>query len=310
MNDASTNDKITSSIGERLREARKRKDKSQEELAALLHLQTNIIQALENDQFDQLAAPTYVKGYLRSFARQVDLDGDELIQMYETGAPVSNSPEILPQVSQHTQFSSTDKPVKIMTYLISFGLVLLLIIWWQSEFVIDPAGGTSSTNARNVNGPYPGGFDYTFDVITHPDDPFYRAPDTASTVTDDSGTDMPAGTELPPLLNIGDNVELLATGTGAETETESAPPADSGPLSDSILIMKINQDSWVEVRDVNKAKLYLNLAKSGEVISVNGDTPLSVVLGNADGVSVTWKGNPFDVSPFSNAGVARFKLDD
>jgi len=291
-------------VGELLRAARENMKLSQEELASLLHLRINIIQALENNQFDQLAAPTYVKGYIRSFARHVELDGDELIQLYETGTSASSSPEILPQVSKHTQFSSTDKPVKIMTYLISLGLVLLLLIWWQGEFIVNSDGNLSGSNALSADGPYPGGFDYSYDIVIHPDDPFYRAPPMGDMDTGSDGlvNELPDYSE--PFLNIDNHVDSLSSTTGIESGA-----ADS-PISDSILMIEVNQDSWIEVRDSNKAKLYLNLAKPGETISIEGETPLSVVLGNAEGVKVTWKGKPFDVKPYSSAGVARFKLED
>lgn len=304
MSEDTAKNQTSQSIGERLRTARENMNLSQEKLAALLHLQVNIIQSLENDQFDQLAAPTYVKGYIRSVARHVELDGDELIHMYETGAPTSSGPEILPQVSKHTQFSSTDKPVKIMTYMISLGLVLLLLIWWQGEFIINSDGNLSDSNAQSADGPYPGGFDYTYDIVIHPDGPFYRAPanNELNTGSDGLVNELPDYSET--LLNIDDHVESLSSTTGIEGG------AANNPISDAILILEVNQDSWIEVRDSNKAKLYLNLAKPGETISIEGETPLSVVLGNADGVKVTWKGKPFDVKPHSSAGVARFKLED
>ncbi|MDX1519449.1 MAG: DUF4115 domain-containing protein, partial [Gammaproteobacteria bacterium] len=276
MNEDAATYESSQSLGERLRAARETKKLSQEELAALLHLQVNIIQALENNQFDQLAAPTYVKGYIRSMARHVDLDGDELIQQYESGTPSSkSSPEIVPQVSAHTQVTSTDKPVKIMTYLISLGLVLLLLIWWQSEFIVNTGSSRSSGDARGADGPYPGGFDYTYDIVIHPRDPFYRAPSTQDSDTGpaDLVNEMPGHSDTLPLLDIDENIN---TASGQEAGQGSDPER---PLTDAILILRVNKDSWIEVRDINNEKLYLDLAKPGEAINISGEKPLSVVLG-------------------------------
>ncbi len=287
-------------LGERIRSAREAKKLSQEDLATLLHLQINIIQALEDNRFEQLAAPTYVKGYIRNVARTIDLDGDELVTLYETGTPVSKGPEILPRVSKPAQFSSTDKPVKIMTYLISLGLVLLLLIWWQSEFIVNGSGSGSGPDASSADGPYPGGFDYSYDIVIHPQGPFYRAPD--SNVSDEElVTELPDYSGNPPLLTIDSSVDSVSS----MMEDPVSVPAAGGMLT-----IEVNADSWIEVRDASQEKLYLDIAKQGEVISLDGQTPLSVVLGNVEGVSIRWKGQTFDVSPYARAGVARFTLED
>ena len=114
--------------------------------------------------------------------------------------------------------------------------------------------------------------------------------------------------ELPdysePKLNLDNQVDSLSSRAGIVSG------AADKLISDSILMIEVKQDSWIEVRDSNRTKLYQDLAKPGETISIDGETPLSVVLGNADGVKVTWKGKPFDVKQFSSAGVARFKLEN
>lgn len=312
MNDTSASNQTSQSLGERLRAAREGKELKQEDLAGLLHLQVNIIQSLENNQFDQLAAPTYVKGYIRSIARHLDLDGDELVQIYETGEPVGHgSPEILPQVTKHTQFSSTDKPVKIMTYLISFGLVLLLLIWWQSEFIVNTVQTDPEIQAQSYGGPYAGGFIYTYDNVFHPDEPFYRAVPDGETENEITGLveEMPEiAAPMPDAEMNGDQpaVEENIQTEDEETVTESI----ESPFPDAILVLEISKESWIEIRDGDGERLYLNLAKSGEVINLSGKLPISVVLGNAEGVKVNWKGQAFDLAPHSNAGVARFKLEE
>ncbi len=299
MNDTNEN-QTSQSLGERLRAARESKNLSLQDLAAMLHLQPNIIQHLENNQFDQLAAPTYVKGYIRSVARHVGLNADELVHQYDDGSNATmSSPEIVPQVKKPAQFSSTDKPVKIMTYLISFGLVLLLLIWWQSEFIVrDENTAASESGHTSAGGPHAGGFHYTFEVIEHPPGPFLSQDTDTAAIEPELVEDIPEPAE--PLLDI-ESADLPGPGNVA-TESASA-------LSDAILVIQVNADSWIEVRDAEREKLYLNLAKPGEQISITGTTPISVVLGNSQGVNVNWRGKPFDIEPHETAGVARFKLE-
>lgn len=309
MSEEETPQESSSTVGDRLRTAREEKKLSREELASMLHLQLNIIDALENNRFDQLAAPTYTKGYIRSVSRHLDLDGDELIRLYETGSPSGTGPEITPQVSRPAQFSSTDKPVKIMTYLISLGLVLLLLIWWQSEFIVDTASNMGGSDTQSVDGPYPGGFDYTYPIVIHPDDPFYRAPSSESG-SESAALQSADPVSDPPILNIDEGVESVMP---AQSATDSSTRATgSTPTNTSVpqLTVDVSEEAWIEIRDANDEKLYLNLAKPGEVIEIEGDLPLSVVIGNAEGVKITWKGEAFDLAPHSSAGVARFTLEE
>jgi len=308
MSEEDTHDRASQTIGERLRAGRELKQLSREDLANMLHLQVTIIDALETDQFDRLAAPTYTKGYIRSVARHLDLDSDELIRLFDSGASTGSGPEILPQVSRPSQFSSTDKPVKIMTYLISLGLVLLLLIWWQGEFIVDHGNQQVDTNAVSAGGPYPGGFDYTYPSIIHPDDPFYRAPDSTIDAPGDTGADTPGPAANPPILDIDEGVGPATP--AAETADSTTVEAPVAGTSSTGLVITVNEEAWIEIRDANDEKLYLDIAKPGETIEVDGQLPLSVVLGNAEGVSVNWNGKPYDLGPHSSAGVARFQLGE
>jgi cytoskeletal protein RodZ len=71
-----------SAIGERLSAARKKKKLNVESVAKQLHLDVNIIKALETDDASSLPAAIFVQGYLRSYARLVDLSEEEIIRQY------------------------------------------------------------------------------------------------------------------------------------------------------------------------------------------------------------------------------------
>ena len=62
------------------------------------------------------------------------MDADRIIAKYNNKAP--QPPELIPDVKHPTQVSSSDKPVKAVTYLVTFMLVLLVLAWVQSNFVV------------------------------------------------------------------------------------------------------------------------------------------------------------------------------
>ena len=68
--------------GDRLQAARIQQGLSLEDVANRMHLSPGILEAIEENQFEEITAPIFVKGYLRAYARIVSLDEDEMIQQY------------------------------------------------------------------------------------------------------------------------------------------------------------------------------------------------------------------------------------
>ncbi len=285
-------------LGALLTRAREKLSLSQKDIASRLNLREEIIAALDNNDFDKLPAPTYVRGYIRSYARAINLNADSLINLYEGVAEAP--PEILPDVKPVVQASSRDKPVKAMTYLVTLTLVILIIAWWQGQHIVSTDFFTINTKTSS-GGKYPGGFTYTYDVVNHPDTIEVSEIDKL----DDSGlkdmkiVDLAKTSESEPddILSIEDSLNL-----NEQTNLNNLANSDT-------LKMELTAESWVEVYDILGKKLYRGLAKPGEKISIIGTAPLSVKLGNARAVSVNFNGNAFDTSTYTKAGVARFILE-
>jgi len=274
----------TNKLGELLTRAREKLSLSQQDIASRLNLKEEIISALDANDFDKLPAPTYVRGYIRSYARAVNLNADSLINIY--GGVAEAPPEILPDVKPTVQASRRDTPVKAMTYLLTFTIVILFIAWWQGQHIV----GTdffSREVKTSEGGEYPGGFTYTYNIVNHPETLYVPE-------IDELGD---SELQLDDILSIEGSLDLNA-------QTNLTPSAISDTLN-----MELTAESWVEVSDVSGKKLYMDLAKPGKKISITGTAPFSVKLGNARGVSVNFNGKPFDTSKHTIAGVARFQLE-
>lgn len=75
------------------------------------------------------------------------------------------------------------------------------------------------------------------------------------------------------------------------------------------LVMRFPADSWIEVRDASGAVLITGTQPSGTVRELSGELPLSLIIGNAGGVAVTWRGVPIDLAPHMRQGIARFRIE-
>lgn len=73
-------------IGERLEEARKRKGVSVREAAEATKIRSDYLQKFEANSFDLDLPPLYIRGFMRSYARYLDLDQERFIAEYDSVA--------------------------------------------------------------------------------------------------------------------------------------------------------------------------------------------------------------------------------
>ena len=121
-------------IGSSLREARVRQGLDFPQIEAGTKIRGKYLRALEDEQFDQLPAQTYVKGFLRTYADYLGLDGqlyvDEFNSRYvatEDDVPIRVRRTAAPRRSRRIQSSV------LVAALVGIALVTALVIAaWKS----------------------------------------------------------------------------------------------------------------------------------------------------------------------------------
>lgn len=71
------------SIGNTLKEARDRKSLTLEDVHAKLKIHPRVLQLLEDDRFEKLPSPLFVKSFIKTYADFLEVNGEELLQTYE-----------------------------------------------------------------------------------------------------------------------------------------------------------------------------------------------------------------------------------
>lgn len=79
-------------LGERLRSARKARALTVAQVAEALHLEEPMVLALEEDRFEAMGAPVFVRGHLRRYAQLVGLAPDAVLEAYRAAVPESVAP--------------------------------------------------------------------------------------------------------------------------------------------------------------------------------------------------------------------------
>jgi cytoskeleton protein RodZ len=117
---------------ELLAEARLRLGLSQKEVADELYLTTSFIEHIDVGEFTSIPKPAFIKGYLRAYARVVELSGDEIVALYQAELQSTEpKPEIKGLTEEDVGTASITGPV-LQTGLVGLvGLGLVVAgIWW------------------------------------------------------------------------------------------------------------------------------------------------------------------------------------
>ncbi len=305
-----------------LREAREAVGMTPEALAQRLRLEPRVIEALEAEAYERLPGPAFTKGYLRSIAKELGIDPAPLLAQY-----TAQSNEAEPTLADFesrapAQITSANARIKLVSYALGAIVLVLLAIWWQRHYaskVAAPASGDPALAMETVVQPEPSiPLPYTYTIVEHADAPLAQ-PETWRRQTDGS---MPPPDEevLPALAAPPAAVDQAAIAAQAGTPPDVAPdaaPADTAqaptPTAAPVkgdLILAAERDSWIEITDLNRSRLYFGLIKGGERIGVSGKPPYDLVIGNASAVSVTFRGAAVDVRRHAINGVARMAVGD
>jgi cytoskeleton protein RodZ len=104
----------------------------------------------------------------------------------------------------------------------------------------------------------------------------------------------------------------LQAATASQVQTpmlnSSVPVAETVVSSVDVLTLQARGASWIEVVDAKGVSQSRKTLAKDEVLAVSGALPLTVVLGRADLVSVTVRGQPFDAVSIAKDNVARFEV--
>ncbi len=117
--------------GERLREAREAAKLTVAEVASRMRLEPRALEQLENDNYERLHGPTFVRGYLSGYARLLGLPERPILEAYERQG--FGPPALVSELGRTPEVHVSDFPVRMVTYVIAGLLVLLVVLWWQSR---------------------------------------------------------------------------------------------------------------------------------------------------------------------------------
>ncbi len=291
--------------GQRLKMGREELRLSRDEVAHHLHLDVQIIDALEANAFDKLPSPAYVCGYLRSYARLLKLPENDVVNSYSKGEEINASliPDSIKILPDRHLNPENFKTVFIIIVIIAIAAVLL---WAVDEFkLLDRSSQTENSIIQMI---IPGEDESPVrpaQIQKQIEQFNYEHPGSIPIVeTEKLGPDViTEANEV--LIGVANNHANIIPEPDFQTSinddvTESVT---SGNLK-----LIFNKESWTEVTDSNGIRhIYRLVAKDNELI-VNGEAPYTILLGDADGVKIIYQDKEFNHKPYHREQIAYFRL--
>jgi cytoskeleton protein RodZ len=134
-------------IGNSLREARERQGLAYPEIELATKIRAKYIRALEEEDFTSIPGDAYIRGFLRTYAEYLGLDGDVYVDEYASRFITSWRDELPPRAERH-RIRTRERPLRRRTVLFVLAGIALVAILVFAAFSIPG----SSTHVPGVGG--------------------------------------------------------------------------------------------------------------------------------------------------------------
>lgn len=291
--------------GSLLAAARKQQKKTVDEIANELNLSVTQIKTIELDQTDGLPEPTYVRGYIRGYAKLLGLNPEDVLKSYlnPNWQNTSNLNDIPTGIGRSDRPSdpwlTPGKLILFILLAVFFGYfwfsgMLSWLIEGSSRSNLGPNNATSQSSSVESNSNQA--------AVNLANQDQVRLVDSQSGVSDLSDA-------APGTADAGQLVEVPAASSDNETRlVDSSGISANATVANNELVLTFTDTSWVDIRNAEDVRLAYRSFTEGEELRVSDTTVLNVFIGNAAVVSVQYNGQQFDLTPHQEGVYAKFSV--
>ena len=290
--------------GQILRQARERSKLSVQDIADKMKLKRALIEDIEQDNFDINISLTFVRGYLKLYAKHVHVEETEILNAFEKLNIQKKEPIKLQSFSRKVANQSNDDKLMLVTYIILAAIIALVVIYWFQQ-------SSTNTTASNVT-KYPETIIKDFisqEILTleqtlTSDAPTLLVPQinenkssddsnvTAELITDNQSVNLDIVSDTSRLALLANTTETSIIETTAPVE----------------LIFEFSGDCWLNLTDATGEEIAYGVKVKGRVMPVTGIPPFVVTLGAPEVVKIRYAGESIDMSFLPFGRIAKFDL--
>lgn len=258
-------------LGAYLKKNREQRGVSLEEMAASTKINLSVLSYLEEDKFDKLPAPVFVKGFIKAYLAYLGINPKEAILFYELiSGDAQKKPQILSPMSvdQKDEAQQTERVYNIklsqrgLIVVIAVAAALVLALMY---FVIFPSSSSDDMS------------DYRKRMLLR------MAPQPAETKVETPPAETAVQTTTPEAPKTEPVVKVV------EKKPETTPAPATPPADPQKIIIKAKQDVWVKAQ-IDDGKPFDFLLRSNNTKKLEAKKELKILLGDAAAVDLEYQG--------------------
>jgi len=286
------------SVGTTLREARARLGLSVAEVSDRIKFAPRQIEALEADDFARLPELAFVRGFVRSYARLLQLDPVTILAALPQPAVQSmlEGDSTLAEVPFPTQTNKSN--IIWLAAALVVVVVLVLFAWLRGSTPdVQHVAQVSDDSKSKVE---------TLQLPEAMPVSAVQELAVASSVTASPAIPV-AITQAAPKV-AAPVVAIPIAASAVQVPAKPVSP-DSAAQRAGTIRLTFDRDAWVEVKDKDGKILLSQINHPGSEQSLGGSPPFTLVIGSASGVHLYYKGQPVDLASHTKVSVAHLTLE-
>ncbi|WKY58587.1 cytoskeleton protein RodZ [Vibrio sp. SNU_ST1] len=285
---------------------------TQKQISDRLKLRVTLIQQIEENQFESDQVATFMRGYIRSYAKYINLDEKVVLSALHHAGDAQHQEQEMLSFSRKTKTEKHNSRIMLLTWSIFAVIAGISSLWWwqnqQQDTLSQSLANTESSEKLAVEESLAPEFtslevieaeqnEAGTSVAEGTDDlaAISDAEDTSDAVTPTDETTAQQSTETEPTAEVAANAEAVKASTAPEAVINE-------------LLMQFSADCWIQVKDASGKTLSTGIKKAGQSLNLSGTAPYKVILGAPEGVSMTFASEPVDLSGYTSGKVARITL--
>lgn len=287
--------------GQLLRQARQKTGMHLAVLSVTLKVPVRQLEALEADELDPGKGPVFYRGLASSVCRHLQTDAVPILALLPQSTaqlkPLGRSVE--PFETEGSLGISSIPWGRMASSKVFWGAALMVLLTGAFLWLPAPSQWAWMDDIKSL---------MADEVISQEViEPIVVTPalvlGTPTPLTDAPTT---AAAAAPSVAAASAPAPVQPTPAAQPTSSVVAAPFGPGPE----WVFSATADSWLEVRNAQKAVVWSGVVKAGESARIQSPLPVSVVVGRAQVVTATLRGQPFDLKPHTQVAVARFEVKE
>lgn len=289
----------SSTLGGRLAVAREDKQLTQQDVSNTLRLSLKQVADLENSDFAALPEPMVTRGFIRNYARLLDLDVEPLLEIYRAQVPDRLPDTILVQSSMHFELPTKGNHLWFKYVLGTVVLLVFTLLWFaympKSE---KPAVEKLNTTEHLV-------VEQSLPEIALPAAERLAGSDTEVLNLPNTDVASVASNSATPAAVLAEPNSIVELEALAKVGTKVNVPAS---MSRKVTVT-CTESSWIQAKDKSGKVVFQKKLAAGSTETFEGEVPLSIWAGNAKGTRLTFLGKPLDLTASTQNNIARLTLE-